>query len=56
MVDYHEQEHAHAGPLQGTGHVKNTHVAIALCAASGVADVGAGVEAAALQVELHFVP
>jgi putative molybdopterin biosynthesis protein len=37
-------------------HVENTHVAVGLCVASGVADVGIGIEAAALQFGLHFVP
>jgi putative molybdopterin biosynthesis protein len=37
-------------------HVENTHVAVALCVASGVVDAGVGVEAAALQFGLHFVP
>jgi putative molybdopterin biosynthesis protein len=37
-------------------HVENTHVAVALCVASGVADVGIGVEAAAVEFGLHFLP
>ena len=37
-------------------HTEQTHVAVALCVASGVADAGVGVEAAALQFGLHFVP
>jgi putative molybdopterin biosynthesis protein len=37
-------------------HVEHSHVAVALCIASGVADVGIGVEAAALEFGLHFVP
>jgi putative molybdopterin biosynthesis protein len=37
-------------------HVEHSHVAVALCIASGVADVGVGVEAAALEFGLHFVP
>jgi putative molybdopterin biosynthesis protein len=37
-------------------HTENTHVAVALCIASGVADVGVGVEAAALEFGLRFVP
>jgi len=37
-------------------HVENTHVAVALCVASGVADAGIGIEAAALQFGLHFTP
>jgi putative molybdopterin biosynthesis protein len=37
-------------------HVEQTHVAVALCVASGVVDAGIGVEAAALQFGLHFIP
>jgi putative molybdopterin biosynthesis protein len=37
-------------------HVEHSHVAVALCIASGVADVGIGVEAAALEFGLHFKP
>lgn len=37
-------------------HTENTHVAVALCVASGVVDSGIGIEAAALQFGLHFVP
>jgi molybdate-binding protein len=37
-------------------HIEHTHTAVALCVASGVADAGLGVEAAALQYGLHFVP
>ena len=37
-------------------HVEHTHVAVALCVASGVVDAGTGVEAAALQFGLHFLP
>ena len=36
--------------------VEETHVAVAASIASGVADVGLGVEAAALEFGLHFVP
>jgi putative molybdopterin biosynthesis protein len=56
LVDYLAQAHAHGDPLLGAQHVENTHVSVALCVASGVADVGAGIEAAALQLGLHFVP
>jgi len=43
--------------LQGyADHIENTHVAVALCVASGVADAGIGIEAAALQFGLHFTP
>lgn len=37
-------------------HIEHTHVSVALCVASGVGDVGVGIEAAALQFGLHFVP
>ena len=37
-------------------HTEDTHVAVAACIASGLADVGMGVEAAALEFGLHFVP
>ena len=36
--------------------IEESHVAVAACVASGVADVGPGVEAAALEFGLHFVP
>jgi len=36
--------------------VEESHVAVAACIASGVADVGPGVEAAALEFGLHFEP
>lgn len=43
--------------LHGTrDHVEHTHVSVALCIASGVADAGMGVEAAALEFGLHFIP
>ncbi len=43
--------------LQGYDcHVEQSHLAVALCVASGVADVGIGVQAAALQYGLQFVP
>jgi putative molybdopterin biosynthesis protein len=37
-------------------HIENTHVSVALCVASGVADTGIGIEAAAREYGLHFVP
>jgi putative molybdopterin biosynthesis protein len=37
-------------------HIEQSHVAVALCIASGVADVGVGVEAAAVEFGLHFEP
>ncbi len=36
--------------------IEESHVALAACVASGAADVGPGVEAAALEFGLHFVP
>lgn len=52
--------HAHSispGSWPGyADHVENTHTAVGLCVASGVADVGIGIEAAALQFGLSFVP
>ena len=38
------------------GMTEETHVAVAACVASGLADAGVGVEAAALQFGLHFAP
>jgi putative molybdopterin biosynthesis protein len=46
-------------PAQLSGyaeHTEHTHVSVALCVASGVVDAGIGIEAAALQFGLHFVP
>ncbi len=58
LVDHLLHEHSlPAGSLCGeVEHVEHTHVAVALCVASGVVDAGTGVEAAALQFGLHFVP
>jgi putative molybdopterin biosynthesis protein len=36
--------------------VEETHVAVAACVASGLADAGVGIEAAAIEFGLHFVP
>lgn len=58
LVDHLLHEHALA-PERLSGyvdHIEHTHVAVALCVASGVVDAGIGVEAAALQFGLHFVP
>jgi putative molybdopterin biosynthesis protein len=38
------------------GRSEHTHVAVASCIASGAADAGIGVEAAALEFGLHFTP
>lgn len=36
--------------------IEESHVAVAACIASGAADIGPGVEAAAIEFGLHFVP
>ncbi|HYM41402.1 MAG TPA: substrate-binding domain-containing protein [Steroidobacteraceae bacterium] len=58
LVDHLLYEHGIAAEaLPGYAeHIEHSHVAVALCVASGVADAGVGVEAAALQFGLHFVP
>jgi putative molybdopterin biosynthesis protein len=58
LVDHLMHEHS-ISPRSlsgGVEHVEHTHVAVGLCVASGVVDAGVGVEAAALQFGLHFVP
>ncbi len=58
LVDHLMQQHAIAPDalLGYEQHIEHSHVAVALCIASGVADVGVGVEAAALEFGLHFEP
>jgi putative molybdopterin biosynthesis protein len=58
LVDHLISEHAlQPDSVHGAlEHIENTHVAVALCVASGVVDAGVGIEAAALQFGLHFVP
>ena len=58
LVEHLIHEHAmEPGMVLGeVEHIENTHVAVALCVASGVVDAGVGIEAAALQFGLHFVP
>jgi putative molybdopterin biosynthesis protein len=58
LVEHLLHEHAmESGSVRGeVEHIENTHVAVALCVASGVVDAGVGIEAAALQFGLHFVP
>jgi putative molybdopterin biosynthesis protein len=58
LVEHLLHQHAlEAGAVLGeVEHIENTHVAVALCVASGVVDAGVGIEAAALQFGLHFVP
>jgi putative molybdopterin biosynthesis protein len=58
LIDHLMKTHG-AAPEQVPGfhtHLENTHVAVALCIASGVADVGVGIEAAALEFGLRFLP
>jgi putative molybdopterin biosynthesis protein len=58
LLDHLMQVHS-LDPADLPGYVENvehTHVAVALCVASGVVDAGIGVEAAALQFGLHFIP
>jgi putative molybdopterin biosynthesis protein len=58
LIDHLMCEHSIA-PSALSGyfeHTEHTHVAVALCVASGVADAGVGVEAAALEFGLHFTP
>jgi molybdate-binding protein len=58
LVEHLVQEHAmNASELAGLEtYTEDTHVAVAACVASGLADVGLGIEAAALEFGLHFVP
>jgi putative molybdopterin biosynthesis protein len=58
LIDHLMHEHRIA-PEDLTGYdglSEETHVAVALCVASGLADAGVGVEAAALEFGLHFAP
>ncbi len=58
LIDHLMHEHSlNPGDLPGYGGpAEETHVAVALCVASGLADAGVGVEAAALEFGLHFAP
>lgn len=58
LLEHLMQEHA-LDPQALPGfldHAEETHVAVAACVASGLADAGLGIEAAALEFGLHFVP
>jgi putative molybdopterin biosynthesis protein len=56
LIDHLLHEHSlDTKDLHG-GLTEQTHVAVALCVASGLADAGVGVEAAALEFGLHFAP
>jgi len=58
LIDHLLHEHSiDPRDLPGyNGLTEETHVAVALCVASGLADAGVGVEAAALEFGLHFEP
>ena len=58
LIEHLMFEHSiSAAQLSGYAeHTEHTHVSVALCVASGVVDAGIGIEAAALQFGLHFVP
>src|SRR5450432_1149900 len=58
LVDHLMQESSiDSGALRGYDSLtEETHVAVAACVASGLADAGVGVEAAAIQFGLHFAP
>jgi putative molybdopterin biosynthesis protein len=58
LIDHILHEHSIAADtLKGYHtHIEQTHVAVALCVASGVVDAGVGVEAAALEFGLQFLP
>ncbi|HEX3948672.1 MAG TPA: substrate-binding domain-containing protein [Steroidobacteraceae bacterium] len=58
LIDHLMREHSmNPSDLPGFhGLSEETHVAVALCVASGIADAGVGVEAAALEFGLHFAP
>jgi putative molybdopterin biosynthesis protein len=58
LIDHLLHEHSiDSSDLPGyNGLTEETHVAVALCVASGLADAGVGVEAAALEFGLHFEP
>jgi putative molybdopterin biosynthesis protein len=58
FIDHLMHEHSIA-PKDLPGYealTEETHVAVALCVASGLADAGVGIEAAALEFGLHFEP
>jgi putative molybdopterin biosynthesis protein len=58
LMDHLLHEH-HLRPADLEGYestVEESHVAVAAAVASGVVDVGPGIEAAALEFGLHFVP
>jgi putative molybdopterin biosynthesis protein len=58
LIDHLMHEHSiDPADMRGfSGLTEETHVSVALCVASGLADAGVGVEAAALEFGLHFAP
>ena len=58
LVDHlmHEHRFAPADIAGFDDRPEDTHVAVAAAVASGLADAGAGIEAAAIEFGLHFVP
>lgn len=50
------REHMDARTISGFDHVENTHLSVAAAVASGQADVGFGIQAAAAQFGLDFIP
>ena len=58
LIEHLMHEHSiNPADLRGfNGLTEETHVSVALCVASGLADAGVGVEAAALEFGLHFAP
>jgi putative molybdopterin biosynthesis protein len=58
LIDHLAHEHSidQSALVGELGHTEETHVAVALCVASGTADAGIGIEAAALEFGLHFAP
>lgn len=58
LIDRLMREHAidSSAASSSPPHIEETHVAVAACIASGLADAGVGVKAAALEFGLHFVP
>jgi putative molybdopterin biosynthesis protein len=56
LVDHLMHEAGWSARPAEADHIEETHVAAAACVASGAADVGVGIEAAAIEFGLHFVP
>ena len=50
-----ERERIAPGAVSGYDHTETIHLAVAAAVASGEADAGIGIEAAAAQFGLHFI-